>query len=45
VGEGVRLGVRERVAVGGGEAVAVALRVELEIPCGDDIAVGVLLGV
>jgi hypothetical protein len=39
VGEGVRLGVRDRVAAGGGEAVAVAVRVEF------DIVVAVLLGV
>jgi len=39
VAEGVRLGVRDRVAVGGGEAVTVAVRVEFEV------AVAVLLGV
>jgi hypothetical protein len=37
VGEGVRLGIRDRV--GGGETVTVAVRVEF------DVAVAVLLGV
>ena len=45
VGEGVRLGVRDTVAVGRGEAVAVEVRVKLEVPCGDDIAVAVLVAV
>ena len=39
VGEGVRLGVRDTVAVGGAEAVTVAVGVKLEV------AVAVLLGV
>ena len=45
VGDGVRLGVRDIVPVGRGEAVAVEVRVKLEVPCGDDMAVTVLVAV
>lgn len=45
VGAGVRLGVRDIVPVGAGEAVEVAVRVKLEVPCGDDVAVAVLVAV
>lgn len=45
VGEGVRLAVGGMVVVGGEEAVAVAVRVGLEVPGGDDIAVAVLVAV